>query len=108
MSDVTRIDRHNYPAIFTACVYILRDSGGVNRLDTPDGAEHLVFLLPAHPASGFGRMEAALLGISSEAQFETFCYGEDSESAAIASTDPDLEQLHTLLNAWFDAGMPHQ
>lgn len=104
MSDVTRVDRHNYPAIFLTCCTILQDNGGVNR-DTPDVAL-LKFLLPAHPASGFGHMEAALLAIDLE-DMNTFACGEDSEAQAIAATDPDLQKLHDILNEWFLAGMPY-
>lgn len=105
MSDVTRIDRHNYPAIFLTCCTILQDNGGVNR-NTPDVAQ-LVFLLPAHPASGFGHMEAALLAIELEGM-DTFACGEDSEAQAIADQDPDLQKLHGILNRWFEEGMPYE
>jgi hypothetical protein len=105
--DVTRIDRHNYPAIFTLCAEILQDNGGSNRVDTPNGIANLKFLLPAHPASGFGHMEAAAYALTAEGDdFQQFATGEDTVVEKIAARDPHLQQLHGILNAWFDLGMP--
>ena len=102
----TLIDQHNYPAIFTLLVVILQDNGGINRIDTPEGEAHLVFRLPAHPASGFGHMESALLEIADGEDFETFAIGEQSEAQTIAERDPYLKQLHEIVNEWFKEGMP--
>lgn len=106
MRDVTRVDRHNYPAIFTACLAILADNGVLHRESGYGDGAYLTMLLPAHPASGFGRMEAALLEISGTEEFDTFTTGEDSEATIIAVRDADLTRLHNILNRWFEDGMP--
>lgn len=104
----TRIDRHNYPGIFTVCLAILGDSGAINRVDTPEGWASLIFLLPAHPADGFGRMEAAVCELAGTDDLNTLAIGEESEAQAVADRDPDLLKLHGILNRWFEQGMPYE
>lgn len=105
MENITRVDRHHYPAIFTGCIVMLTDNGCLHREAKESDPTFIVALLPAHPASGFGRMEAAVAGLD-EKQFAAFFYGEDTEATAVALTDIDLANLNVILNQWFDMGMP--
>lgn len=100
---VTRIDRHNFPAIHQGCVDVLCDNGALKH---GDGAR-LVALLPVHEASGFARMEMAVRELAGDDQkWETFFFGEDIEALEIAADSPYLSQLSVILNLWFLVGMP--
>lgn len=102
---MTRVDRHHYPTIYTGCIAMLADNGCLHREAEENDPTFIVALLPAHPASGFAHMEAAVQALT-EQQFDDFFTGEETDATAIALTDIDLVNLHVILNQWFDQGMP--
>lgn len=103
---VTRIDRHNYPAIHRGCIDILVDNGALNAVEQDLDAARTVILLPVHPASGFGLMEAAVFTLASGDTWDIFFFGETTDSLEIAASDADLAHLYVILNLWFEIGMP--
>lgn len=103
---MTKINRHNYPAIFTACVEILTDNGGLHRDSGIEDVAYAVFPLPVEPYEGLGHMEAALLEIAGSEDFQTFLIGEQTAGLAIAKRDPWLLKLHAVFDSWFESGMP--
>ena len=106
---VTRIDRHNAPALHSGCIDMLCDNGALNReLDLT--AAMTVILLPVHEASfSLARTEQALSILSvadNPEDWDTFFTGDETEALEIAARDAYLAHLHVILNLWFIIGMP--
>jgi len=107
--NVTKIDRHNYPAIFTACLMVLQDNGAINRVEMPMGGAGITILLPIEDfIPSLAKIEAELRELSGDAEWEEFLIGEESEALRIAVRNPHLAHFWCILNVWFDDGMPIQ
>lgn len=93
-----RVTRESHPNVFSACMMVLQDTGGVNsREPAPES-----FTLPYYGNSkDFDGIEAALAGLKYE-ELEAFCIGEESESRKIARDNIYLVLFSCVLNNWFE------
>jgi hypothetical protein len=100
-----KITKEDYPHLWEACMVIVYDNSGVPTpycpLPDPKDKEFELNIGP----KGAGIAEEGLSQLS-EDDFETFCIGEESEQIEIRDRVFGLRIASSVLNEWFDEGMP--
>jgi len=92
-----------FPHIWDLCLRVLYDNGAVNREEPVP----TVITLPFDHVASLLESDVEVMKLTEEEK-DTFAFGEHTEALEIAVRNRALALLSTVLNLWFDRGMPRR